>query len=290
MQMNANLQGILWSMAALPCFQLMNAMLRHVGADLPPIQVMFLRTAFGFLVLLPWILKGGRQVLATRQPGVNMIRACCHVSGMSLWVFALTQISFANVTALAFTSTLFVAIGGVLFFGEPSRLIRWIAIAIGFGGMLIIIRPGAEGAFSVGTLAVLGAAVLLAASTMLTKRVTRTDNIFSVVFYLNLMMAGVSLVPAVVVWQPLDPIHYAWFVALAAMGALAHFTRTKALATAELTILQPFEFIALIWAAALGFLLFDELPSAWVLAGGGVIILAATLIVRSQRPAPAKAT
>ncbi len=122
------------------------------------------------------------------------------------------------------------------------------------------------------------------------KGVTETDNIFSVVFYLNLMMAGVSLVPDVVVWQPLDPNHYAWFVALAAMGALAHFTRTKALATAELTILQPFEFIALIWAAALGFLLFDELPSAWVLAGGGVIILAATLIVRSQRPAPAKAT
>jgi drug/metabolite transporter (DMT)-like permease len=205
---------------------------------------------------------------------------------MSLWVFALNQIPFANVTALAFTSTLFVAIGGVVFFGEPSRLIRWLAIAIGFAGMLIIIRPGADGALSLGTLAVLAAAVLLASSTMLTKRVTRTDNLFAVVFYLNLMMAGVSFGPALVFWQPLQDIHYAWFVALALVGALGHFARTKALATAELTVLQPFEFIALIWAAVMGYLLFDEIPGAWVFAGGGVIILAATLIVRSHRPAP----
>ena len=107
MPMQANMRGVLWLMAAMPIFQVMNAMLRQVGGDLPPIQVMFLRTAFGFVVLLPWLLKGGLQALVTRQPLVNLIRACCHVGGMSLWVFALNQIPFANVTALAFTSTLF---------------------------------------------------------------------------------------------------------------------------------------------------------------------------------------
>jgi drug/metabolite transporter (DMT)-like permease len=173
----------------------------------------------------------------------------------------------------------------VLFFGEPSRAGRWVAIAVGFAGTLVIIRPGAEGAFSLGALAVLGAAVLLAISTMLTKKVTRTDNVWSVVFYLNLMMAAVSLVPAALVWEAPTPTHYGWFVALAAMGALAHFTRTSALAAAELTVLQPIEFIALIWAALYGYFLFNEVPGIWVFVGGGVIILAATLIVRTQRAA-----
>jgi drug/metabolite transporter (DMT)-like permease len=281
--MQSNLRGILWTLLALPSFQLMNVMLRFVGEDLPPVQIMFLRTSFGFIVLLPWLIKGGRKALVTRQPGVNLIRACCHVGGMSMWVYALTQIPLATVGALAFTSPLFVAIGGVLFFGEPSRWSRWIAIAIGFAGTLIIIRPGAEGALSLGALAVLGAAVLLAISTMLTKKVTQTDNIWSVVFYLNLMMAAVSLVPAAVVWEPPSLNHYGWFVCLALMGAVAHFTRTSALAAAELTVLQPFEFIALIWAALLGYFLFNEVPGVWVFAGGGVIILAATLVVRSQR-------
>jgi drug/metabolite transporter (DMT)-like permease len=285
---NANLRGIVWLMLAMPCFQTMNVMLRHVAADLPPVETMFFRNLFGFLVLVPWLLKASRGTLRTRQPFTNVFRAGCHVSGMVLWVFALTQVPLAMANALLFTSPLFVAIGAVLFMGEPSRPMRWLAVGIGFAGALLIIRPGVTDV-SFGMLAVVGSALLLAISKMLTKRIARTDSTWAVVFYLNLFMALFALVPTLFVWVTPSLQHFGWFVMLALVGAAAHYTLTKALATAELTAVQPFEFSALIWASVFGFVLFAEVPSIWVFAGGAVIIVGATLIARFESaPAPAR--
>jgi len=279
--MSANLRGILWLMAAMPCFQLMNVMLRHVAADLPPVEVMFFRNAFGFIVLLPWLLRGGPRTLRTRQLKANLLRALCHVGGMVLWVYALTLLPLATASALMFTSPMFVAVGAVLLMGEPSRWQRWLAVATGFLGALLIIRPGLE-SVSPGMLVALGAALGLGASKMLTKVITRTDSVFSAVFYLNLLMSLIALVPALLVWRWPSAEHYGWFVALAAVGALAHLTMTKAIAAADLTSLQPFEFVTLLWAALLGFALFAEVPSLWVFVGGAVIIAGATILARDE--------
>lgn len=277
-----NLRGILWLMAAIPCFQLMNVMLRQVAVDLPPVEVMFFRNTFGFIVLLPWLLyAGGMRALRTRRLGHNMLRATCHVGGMVLWVYALTLTPLATANALMFTSPLFVAIGAVLFMGERSHWPRWLAIAVGFAGTLVIIRPGFT-APPVGMLLVLGAALLLAGSKMLVKVITRTDTTFAAVFYLNLFMAMVAFVPALFVWHWPSWQHYGWFVALALVGAVAHLTLTRAITSADLSLLQPFEFVMLAWAALLGFVIFAEVPEVWVFIGGGVIVLAASMLARHE--------
>lgn len=279
--LTANLRGIFWLMLSLPCFQLMNVLLRHVAGELPVVETVFLRNLFGFLVLLPWLLRTGTGAFHTRRPGVHLVRAACHVGGISLWVWALTLIPMASAQALNFTSPLFVVIGAILFMGERSDRQRWISVAVGFAGALIVIRPG-FGEISPGVLAVLGSAVLIAGSKMLTKVATRSDSVFTTVLYFNLLMAALSLAPALFVWQTPSLDHLALLLVCAIVGALAHVALTQAVRHADLTALQPFEFGALLWAAGFGFVIFAEVPDVWAFVGGAVIVLGASAVARAE--------
>lgn len=284
--MHPNIRGILWLMGSLPCFQAMNVMLRHTAEDLPPAEVMFFRNFFGFLVLTPWLFRQPGS-LRTKTLGMNAIRAAAHVSGMILWVYALTLIPLATATALAFSSPLFVFIAAAIAFRERASLHRWVAVTLGFTGVVIVYEPfqdvhTLDNASTLGALMVLASALLLAFSKLLTKVVARNDSTLSVVFYLNALMALGALIPAVLVWKAPQPHHYVSFVLLASVGAIAQICLTKAVAAAELSVLQPFEFLALVWATGLGFVLFAEIPSIPVFAGGAVIVLAASYIVHRE--------
>ncbi len=284
--MRGNLRGILWLMGSIPCFQAMNVMLRHTATELPAPEVMFFRNFFGFLVLAPWLLRKPAS-LKTRRWGAHILRAGAHVCGMILWVYALTLIPLATATALAFSSPLFVVIAATLFMGERAGVHRWSAVIVGFVGVLIVYEPfdhlnALDRPGALGPLMVLASALLLACSKLLTKVVAREDSTLAVVFYLNVFMAIGALAPAVVVWVPPQPTHYLWFLLLAAVGALAQICLTKAVVHAELSALQPFEFLALIWAAVLGFILFAEVPEIPVFVGGALIVLAASYIVHRE--------
>lgn len=286
--LTANLRGIAWLMVSIPCFQVMNVLMRDVAGDLPVVETVFFRNFFGFLVLLPWLLRTGTGAFRTKRLGVHMLRAGCHVGGISLWVWALTLIPLANAQALNFTSPLFVVIGAVLFMGEKSDRRRWFALAVGFAGALIVVRPGFV-ELSPGVFAVLGSAFLIACSKMLTKLAIRDDSVFTTVLYFNLLMSVLSLLPTVLVWQMPTAEHLALMLICAIVGALAHVGLTRAVLHADLTTLQPFEFVALLWAAGFGFVLFGEVPDIWIFIGGAVIVLGATTVARaeakSRRPA-----
>lgn len=283
--MTENLKGIAWLMLSMPCFQVMNVILRHVATDLPVVETVFFRNFFGFIVLLPWLLRSGTGVLKSRRPGVHVIRAGCHVAGISFWVWGLTLIPFAQATALQFTAPIFVVIGAVAFLGEPSSTRRWLAVAIGFVGALIILRPGLV-AVSTGAMAVLAAALLLGASKMLTKLVSRVDSTFTTVFYFNVLMAILSLLPTLFIWQTPTAEQLALLLLTALVGAVAHIAITRAITHADLSALQPFEFVTLLWAAGLGLMLFGEVPDIWIFVGAAVIVAGASIVARAEGKKP----
>ena len=162
---------------------------------------------------------------------------------------------------------------------------RWLSVGIGFLGALIVIRPGIVD-ISPGIAAVLGSAVLIAGSKMLTKLVTRVDSVYTTVLYFNLLMALLSLLPTLFVWQMPTAEQFALLLLTALVGALAHVAVTRAIMHADLTALQPFEFLALLWAAGLGFALFSEVPDIWIFIGGAVIVLGATVVARVESRSP----
>ena len=256
--------------------------------DLPAVEAMFFRNLFGFIILLPLFLRSP-GALRTRQLGMNVLRGFTHLGGMVAWVFALTLIPLATAAALVFVTPVFVAIGAMLFFGERPGVQRWAAIGLGLLGVLIIMRPGVE-AISLGALVVLGAAVFQGAAKMMVKVIVRTDSTLSAVFHLNVWMALFGLVPTIIFWRTPTLAHLGWFVVMAAVGAVAHYSLTRAIEHADFTALQPFEFVQLGWAALLGFVFFAEIPANHVLLGGAVIVAATSWMVhheaRRGRPSP----
>ena len=197
------------------------------------------------------------------------------------WVYALTLIPLATAAALVFSTPIFVAVGAMLFFGERPGVQRWTAIGLGLVGVLIIMQPGVE-AISLGALVVLGASVFQGAAKMMVKVIVRTDSTMSAVFHLNLQMAIFGLVPTIIFWRTPTLAHLGWFVLMAAVGAVAHYSLTRAIEHADFTALQPFEFVQLAWAALLGYAFFAEIPANHVLLGGAVIIAATSWMVHHE--------
>ena len=138
----APMRGALWMCAAATAFALMVTLVRGLTDGLHPLQVVFFRTAFGFLAMLPWLLRGGFGVLRTAHLRQHLLRALVAILAMVGWFTTLSLMPLAEATALSFTAPVFTSVLAVLVLGEVMRLRRWTAVAIGFLGALIIIRPG----------------------------------------------------------------------------------------------------------------------------------------------------
>ena len=193
----------------------------------------------------------------------------------------MARIPIAEVTAIGFTAPLFTTIGAVLFLGEKLRARRTAAVIVGFLGTVIILRPGID-AIEVGALAQLAAAPLFACSFIVAKKLTETESGTVIVAWLSMFVTLALLPPALLVWRTPSAEEILWLTATAACATAGHYTLTRAMHLAELTMLQPFMFLQLVWASLLGLVAFGEVPDVWTWIGGAVIVTAATYIARRE--------
>src|SRR5258707_870856 len=161
----------------------------------------FLRYFFGLLFLLPIILRLGLyRSLHTRRLPLHLFRGALHTSGMMLWFVALPLTTLAEITALGFTGPIFVTIGAALFLGEDVRLRRWIAVLVGFGGAMIIIRPGFT-EIGIGAICVLISTPIFSASNLISKALARTDGAETIVIWQHLVIVCCAAPVALWFWQ-----------------------------------------------------------------------------------------
>ncbi len=194
----------------------------------------------------------------------------------------ITVTPMATVIALAFITPLVTAGGAIAFMGEPSKLNRWLAVLLGLGGALIIIRPGFI-TVSVGVMLVLAYAVQQAASNLTAKQLTRHEPVTTVVAWMTLLSTPLTLIPALFVWSWPDAWGW-WFVTINAIcSTIAHLATTQAYRVADITIADPMILFRLIAAAILGYIFFSEIPDAWVWSGSAIIIVAATMLSRDKQ-------
>ena len=246
-----------------------------------PIQIVFFRNLFGLVVLLPLFLKSGFYQLRTSRLSFHILRGCIHSTSMISWFIAITLIPLADATALSFLTPIYASVGAILIMGEPSRQSRWIAIAIGFIGMLVILRPGfAE--ISLGSILVVSSGIAMATSKLMAKSLTRTDTPATIVFFMSLMVTFISFFPALFfwTWPPLEL--WLWLLMLGAGGSFAHIIQTHSYRMGEMTVVEPMSYFRLIWATAFGFLLFGEVPEIWTWIGTAIIITGALLLTREE--------
>ena len=281
MARNLRTTAIGWMLLTGLLFIAVTGIVRHLGSDLPAVQAAFVRYAIGLGFMLPFLYRTLRTRLLPRRIGLHVLRGVVHAGGGVLWFFAMARIPIAEVTAIGFTAPLFTTIGAVLFLGETLRARRIAAVIAGFLGTVIILRPGIE-AIHVGALAQLAAAPLFACSFVVAKKLTETESGSVIVAWLSVFVTLVLLPPALLVWRTPTMEELLWLTAVAACATAGHYTLTRAMRLAELTMLQPFMFLQLVWASLLGFAAFGEVPDVWTWVGGAVIVAAATYIAHRE--------
>ncbi len=277
------------------CVALQNSMIRIVSAEIHTFEIVFFRNLFGLLALLPAMGGGvGLALLRTSRPGGMLTMSAAHLAGMICYFMAIAYLPLAEVIALGFSKPLFVTLGAALVLREVVRARRWSAVAVGFLGVMLVLRPGAE-AISPYALLILGGTVLGAAVTLMIKRLVATERVATIVWYQALISTVFALPLCLLHWRMPDATGWLMLIAIGALGTLSWLAMTRSIFLVDASAVVPFEFLRLPFAALAAWLWFAEVPSLWTWLGG-ILIFATTIYiahreaqVARQRAAAARA-
>ena len=268
-------------LGAMILFSTMGVFIKLSSSQLHPLEVVFFRNFLALFFLTPWIFHQRATVFKSNRKKLYTLRAVFNVVGMAAGFTALTLIPLAEATALSFTAPLFATLGAVLILGEIVRKRRIIAIFFGFVGMLIILRPGIE-AVSPGALLAIANAITIAITVLIVKKLTTTEKPITIVAYMALLQTPMALIPALFYWEWPSLITWTWLFCLAGAGTIGHLMYTKAIQLAEVSQLQPIDFVRLPIIALFGYIVFAEQPSIWVWIGGAVIFLSTAYVTHRE--------
>ncbi|MCF6233589.1 MAG: DMT family transporter [Rhodobacteraceae bacterium] len=275
---NRPMVGILWMLVTGLCFVAVTALVKFMGSGVPPAQSAFLRYVIGSLMLAPVVWRVMRDTkLTPRQWTLFGVRGTMHAVGVILWFYAMTRIPIAEVTAMNYLSPVYVTILAAIFLGEKLAMRRIAAILVALLGTLIILRPGFR-EVNPGHLAMLLAAVVFGGSYILAK-ITADEVHPGVVVGMLSLVVTITLAPfAAADWVTPTLYELAILCGVAAFATFGHYAMTLALRAAPIAVTQPITFLQLIWATALGVLVFDEGLDVWVVTGGCFILAAISFI------------
>ena len=252
-------------------------------SHLPPVEITFFQTGGAVICLLPWLAATGPGGLRTANLAMHLVRGLAAFAGMSALFYAARFTPAADITALLFLAVLFTVLLAALFLKERVGLGRWVAIAVGFAGALIVIRPGFEAA-SWPALVMLFVALAFGAVNAATRFLAGTEDPNAIVFYMYGLMCLVALVPTALLWRTPFWADVPWLAATGVFSAIAQQGITRSLSMAPTAIAMPAYYLQLPFAAIAGYVLFGEAPDAWIWLGAAVICGATYYVIRTAPP------
>ncbi len=285
---NPTLRAAVWMIGAILSFSSMAVAGRVVSIELDTFELLLYRSLIGIVIVI--VIAGATGTLpqiSTRHFSTHLIRNISHFAGQNLWYFAITVIPLAQVFALEFTSPLWVIALSPFLLGERLTQTRVLAGMLGFIGILIVARPGAE-SLSWGLGAAALSAIGFAGSAIYTKRLTRDTSLTTILFWLVAMQSVMGLICAGYDGEISLPtmVTLPWVVLIGAAGLVAHFCLTKALSIAPASTVIPFDFVRLPLIAVVGMLFYNEPLDGFVFLGGAIIFAANYLNIKKGSPAP----
>lgn len=271
-------KGLFWAALSGVLFVLLNTVIRALTLQLHPMQAQFLRYLMAIVVMLPLVARFGVAAYMPKRIGGQFARGAMHAAGLVLWFTALPMIPLADTTAIGFMTPIFTMIGAYIFFHEVMRWERWVASAVGFAGVLIVVAPNMSGTAGVYNLLMLASSPVFAASFLMTKALTRYERVEVIVFWQAITVTLFSLPLALWFWTPPSAWQWFGFVGAGILGVTSHYCVTRAFAIADISATQSVKFLDLVWASVLGYLVFAEIPTRSTLTGGAVICAATVWI------------
>ena len=268
-----------------------DALIKALAGTYPTGQLLFIRGVF----VWPWILlfawrAGGLGTLRIRNLRGQLLRGSCVIASAFLFITGLRHLTLADAIAVSFTGPLFITAMAPLILGEKVGWRRWLAVMIGFCGVLFMLRPGSA-ALQWAVVFPLGAAVAGGFRDLITRRIAGTETTVAVLAATTtvVLVAGLATAPFTT-WVPLRTADIAMFAASGALIAIAHTLMIEAFRRGEAALVAPFKYSSLLWAALIGFLMFGELPDRWTIVGAVIIVLAGLYVLHRETQLKRRAT
>ena len=278
------LRGTAWMIAAAVCFAATIAIGRELSAAHDVFDMVFVQSLVVVLGLLPWMVRAGRLRMGPRVFRVYALRAASGYVAMAAMFFSLRFMPVADVTALLFTAGLFTVLLAAWFLREPVGLRRWAAVVAGFGGALVIIRPGfAEVSWPV--VVMLVSALGFGAVNVTARLLAYSEHPDAIVFHTFALTLVLSAAPALHGWAMPTPAGAAWLVALGVATIFSQQCVVRSFAAAPPAVTMPAYYLQLPFAAAVGHVAFGESPDLWIWVGAGIICAATYYILRVEAAA-----
>jgi len=284
--------GLLYMVAAVFLFSIQNAIGKWLAQGYPIPMLVFFRSAVALLPSYLLVLRaGGVKVLRTNRLGAQFGRAAIWGGSNAASFFAYHLLPLADAVALTFAAPLFLTALSWPLLKERVGRERWIAVSVGFVGVLIMARPSVAGSVA-GMVYALVCAICNAVGTLAVRGLTRTEASASIVFYTALFMTLGSLPILPFYWVTPGPLGLALFCAIGLIGGISQYWTTLALYHAPAAAVSPFNYMALIWSSILGFAIWREVPTMPIVIGSAIVTLTGVYLLRHEafrrprRPAP----
>ena len=282
------IRAALWMSGALVSFSAMAIAGRQLSAEMSVFELLAIRSLVGVAILAVLLQRAGWAQLRTRVFGTHLLRNVAHFGGGYAWFYGVGVITLTEVFAIEFTVPIWTAILATIFLGERMSRQRAVAVALGFSGILVMLRPGVA-AVSVPALVVLCGAVGFAIAYVVMKRLSATETPLAILFYMNAIQLALGLVPALQQWVWPSAGAWPWVGVVAVAGLTSHYSIARALRLADATVVVPMDFLRLPLIAVVGFVVYGEALSVWVLVGAVIVCLATWLNLRGSRaPGPSR--
>jgi len=274
-----HIRAVVLMLLATLCFTLMHTVIRYAATEgqMHPFEVAFFRNVFGFLAVLPFALQHRAAAFRTKRLKLHALRGTMQVFAMLMFFYALSVTPLAKISAVSFTAPLFATLGAIIFLGERIRARRIIALILGFTGAMIIIRPGLI-ELDMGAMLVMTSSSIWACAILIIKALVRTESSLTITTYQNVFLIPFTLAAALFFWTWPNWQMLGLFALTGMFGSIAHVAMAEALKLAEATAVLPYDFVRLIWASGIGFVIFGEIPEIWTWVGGGIIFASTTYI------------
>jgi len=273
-------------MLASMVFSVMALLIKLLGQHLHITQILLVRQIGMTVMVAPAILRKFPGSLRSARPGLQLLRVLCALVAMLCGFTAVIYLPLADATAIFFAKSFFVTILAVIFLGETVGVYRWSAVLMGFVGVMIMLQPGTEN-FSVYGLLSLAGAAGAAGVMILLRLLSRSDSSDTILTYGALGVGVVMILPGIFFWQPPTTLEWLLLVGVGVVSYFAQKCNIFAYKHGEASLLASLDYVRLLWATLLGFLIFDQFPGGSIWLGAAIVIAAAIfMIYRETRRKP----
>jgi drug/metabolite transporter (DMT)-like permease len=278
-----NLRSIQAMLAAVLMFSIMDTIMKLLSAEFPAMQVAALRSLSSLPLVCVYVAwRGGFSSITKIRWPLHLLRAAIGIVMLSLFAYGVRGLSLATAYTIFFIGPILITALSSFVLKERVNHARWLAIAIGMAGVLVVLRPTGEGLLTLGGLAILVAAVCYAVSAVTGRILARTDSGEQMVFWLMLMMAIGATALALPGWMPVEARHLPLLAGLSLSGFLAQLALTEAFSHGEASVVAPFEYTALACGIAIDWLFWQVLPDQTTLIGAAIIIGSGLYLIRHE--------